>query len=156
MCDGHDNGDLLDRLAESVERLVAGPPPEVTPFQLGERLIRLRHLLDLLELRFAREAAAFAATEEAVMQGSTSSIDWVRHQCRMSGSAAARSIATGESADLPCSPGRHARCSVPAEGPASTSTRCSIAPSSTRLAASPSTARTLATRAMRRLCLPRT
>ena len=99
-----DKAPSLDRLAESVERFVAGPPPEVTPFQLGERLIRIRHILDILELRFAREAAAFATTEEAIAQGSTSAIDWVRHQCRMSGSAAARSIATGETADeLPAS-----------------------------------------------------
>ena len=104
MCDGPEEGEPLERLAELVERLVSGPPPEVTPFQLGERLIRLRHILDRLELRFAREAAAFAATEEAIAQGSNSSIDWVRHQCRMSGTAAARSIATGETADeLPAS-----------------------------------------------------
>ena len=46
----------------------------------------------------------FAGTEEAVAQGSNSPIDWVRHQCRMSSTAAARSIATGEAAEhLPAS-----------------------------------------------------
>jgi Domain of unknown function (DUF222)/HNH endonuclease len=77
---------------------------ELSPFELGERLIRLRHGIDLLELRFAREAATFATTDEYEAQGSTSAIDWVRHQCAMSVSAAARSIATGEQADrLPAS-----------------------------------------------------
>jgi hypothetical protein len=98
MCDGEDKVTSLERLLESIEQFVAAPAGEVTPFDLGERLIRLRHGIDLLELRFAREAAAFASTDEAVTQGSTSTIDWIRHQCRMSGNAAARSVATGEEA----------------------------------------------------------
>ena len=105
MCDGGEGENRsLEHLVESVKWFLAGPPLEVTPFQLGERLILFRHTIDLLELGFAREAAAFAATDEAVAQGSNSSIDWVRHQCRMSGTAAARSVATGEAADeLPAS-----------------------------------------------------
>ncbi|MEA2637561.1 MAG: hypothetical protein QOE18_618, partial [Chloroflexota bacterium] len=77
---------------------------EITAYELGEHLIRLRHGLDLLELRFARDAAVFATTTEYEAQGSTSPVDWVRHQCGMSGNAAARSIATGEQAEtLPAS-----------------------------------------------------
>jgi len=87
-----------------IEAFVAVAAEELPPFELGERLIRLRHGIDLLELRFARDAAVFAATDEHVAQGSTSPVDWVRHQCRMSGHAAARSIATGAAADqLPAS-----------------------------------------------------
>ena len=85
MCDGGGDVEALERLLGAIESFVALPAGEVTPFELGERLIRLRHGIDLLELRFAREAAALAATDEADAQGSTSSIDWVRHQCRMSG-----------------------------------------------------------------------
>jgi hypothetical protein len=104
MCDGDGNVERLERLLASIEAFVAVPAGEVTPFQLGERLIRLRHGIDLLELRFAREAAGFASTDEAIAQGSTSPIDWIRHQCRMSGQAAARSVATGEEvANLPAS-----------------------------------------------------
>ena len=104
MCDGEDNVTSLERLLVSIEQFVAAPAGEVTPFELGERLIRLRHGMDLLELRFAHEAATFASTDEAVAQGSTSTIDWIRHQCRMSGNAAARSVATGEeAAQLPAS-----------------------------------------------------
>ena len=105
MCDGERKvPEPLDGLLEGIEGFVRARGGELTPFELGERLIRLRHGIDLLEVRFAREAAAFAATEEAAAQGSTSAIDWVRHQCAMSGNAAARSIATGEAAErLPAS-----------------------------------------------------
>jgi hypothetical protein len=104
MCDGGGNVEPLERLLASIEAFVAVPAGEVTLFQLGERLIRLRHGIDLLELRFAREAPGYASTDEAIAQGSTSPIDWIRHQCRMSGQAAARSVATGEEvANLPAS-----------------------------------------------------
>lgn len=104
MCDGDGDVESLARLIGSIEIFVAGHAGELTPFELGERLIRLRHGIDLLELRFAREAAGFASTEEAIAQGSTSPIDWIRHQCHMSAQAAGRSVATGEEVDrLPAS-----------------------------------------------------
>jgi hypothetical protein len=95
MCDGEGKIEPLDRLLHAIEQFGA-ERVELSPFELGERLIRLRHGIDLLELGFARDAAAFAATDEYEAQGSTSPIDWVRHQCAMSVNAAARSIATGE------------------------------------------------------------
>jgi len=104
MCDGARNTTGLEHLLVGISGFVDRPAEACTPYELGERLIRLRHGIDLLELRFAREAAAFASTEEAIAQGSNSPIDWVRHQCGMSANAAARSIATGEMADrLPAS-----------------------------------------------------
>jgi len=105
MCDGESkDGGSLDGLMGAIDAFVGGPPVEITASDLGARLIRLRHGLDLLELRFARDAALFATTNEYEAQGSTSPVDWVRHQCAMSGNAAARAIATGESAEaLPAS-----------------------------------------------------
>ncbi|HVC40418.1 MAG TPA: DUF222 domain-containing protein [Candidatus Saccharimonadales bacterium] len=104
MCLGHGHTTGLEHLLAGISGFVDCPAEACTPFDLGERLIRLRHGIDLLELRFAREAAAFATTEEAIAQGSTSPIDWVRHQCGMSANAAGRSIATGEMAgQLPAS-----------------------------------------------------
>jgi hypothetical protein len=100
MCDGADN-DLLDPLGNllgAVERFVAAPEDERSPFEVGERLIQLRHGIDLLELAFARQAARFASSNESEAQGSTSPIDWVRHHCAMSVNAAARAVATGEEA----------------------------------------------------------
>ena len=98
MCDGEDKLGQLERLLQAVEAFVASPGGEISGFDLGERLIRFRHGIDLLELRFAHEAATFASSDEYEVQGSNSPIDWVRHQCRMSSTAAARSIATGEAA----------------------------------------------------------
>jgi hypothetical protein len=98
MCDGDSKTTAIDRLFVAIDAVVAGQAEAVSPFELGERLIRLRHGIDLLELGFARDAAAFAATDESIAQGPTSPIDWVRHQCAMSANAAGRSIATGEAA----------------------------------------------------------
>jgi hypothetical protein len=104
MCDGEGRTAALESLLQAIEQFVASPAEECTPYELGEQLIRLRHGIDLLELGFARAAAVFAATEEYIAQGSTSPIDWVRHQCAMSGHAAARAVATGEQAGhLPAS-----------------------------------------------------
>jgi hypothetical protein len=70
----------------------------------GDHLIGLRHGMDLLELAFSRAAASFATTSEYEASGSTSPINWIRHECKMSGGAAARSITTGEQAErLPAS-----------------------------------------------------
>src|ERR1700686_3639039 len=103
MCDGVGNMKSLRSLMGDIQQFVAAPA-EDSPSELGERLIELRHGIDLLELRFAREAATFATTDEYEAQGSTSPINWVRHQCAMSINAAARAVATGEAAErLPAS-----------------------------------------------------
>jgi Domain of unknown function (DUF222)/HNH endonuclease len=103
VCDGEGKVEPLDRLLDAIEEFGTALV-ELSPFELGERLIRLRHGIDLLELGFARDAAAFAATDEYEAQGSTSPINWVRHQCAMSINAAARAVATGEAAErLPAS-----------------------------------------------------
>ena len=103
MCDGVGNTKSLRRLMGDIAEFVA-TPVEATPAEFGERLVELRHGIDRLELQFAREAAVFAATDEYAVQGSTSPIDWVRHQCFMSIGAAARAVTTGEQVDrLPAS-----------------------------------------------------
>jgi hypothetical protein len=61
-----------------------------------ERLIHKRHVMDLQELSFAQEAAEFAATDAWDEDGSTSAIDWLRFNCKMTAGAAANSIAVGE------------------------------------------------------------
>jgi len=98
MCDGQDKSEPLGRLLEAIQSFVDTPIDEVAPAELGERLIRLRHGIDLLELAFAAEAAAFAATDEYEVQESLSAIDWIRHHCHMSVQAASRSVVAGEQA----------------------------------------------------------
>src|SRR6202165_2839288 len=62
---------------------------------LRERLIRKRHVIDLMELSFALEAAEFAATRDYEEDGSASPIDWIRINCHMTGNAAADRVAVG-------------------------------------------------------------
>jgi hypothetical protein len=62
---------------------------------LGFKLIGLRHAIDSLELEFARTAAEFAETDEYDEQGSTSPIDWIRHNCHMTSNAAGARVAVG-------------------------------------------------------------
>src|ERR1700694_3120546 len=61
-----------------------------------ERLIHRRHVIDLQEMAFAREAAEFAATDAWDEDGSGSAIDWIRFNCHMTSGAAANSVAVGE------------------------------------------------------------
>src|SRR5258708_26680692 len=63
--------------------------------QLAADLIHLRHAIDLLELEFSRDCATFAASDEYEVQGSTTPIDWIRHNCKLSGHAAAERVCTG-------------------------------------------------------------
>jgi hypothetical protein len=86
----------LDTLVGAIERFVQVPTLELTATELGDFLVRLRHGIDLLELGFATGAATFATTDEYEVQGSVTPIDWIRHHCRMSAHAAARSVAAGE------------------------------------------------------------
>jgi len=74
------------------ERLESVAAPE----ELATELIGLRHTIDLLELTFSKAAARFAATEEYDRQGSVTPIDWIRHQCKMSGPTAADRVRVGE------------------------------------------------------------
>ena len=61
-----------------------------------ERLIRKRHIIDLMELAFSREAAEYAATKDYEEQGSVSAIDWIRVNCHMTGPAAADRVSVGQ------------------------------------------------------------
>ena len=63
--------------------------------QLGYKLIALRYAIDSLELDFAQTAAEFARTDEYDEQGSTSPIDWIRHNCHMTSITAGASVAVG-------------------------------------------------------------
>src|SRR5439155_8706510 len=64
--------------------------------QLGYKLIALRYAIDSLELDFAQTAAEFARTDEYDEQGSTSPIDWIRHNCHMNSGPAGAAVAVGK------------------------------------------------------------
>jgi Domain of unknown function (DUF222)/HNH endonuclease len=95
MCSAEARRNPLEMLIQAVQHFVEVPTLELTPTELGDHLVRLRHGIDLLELAFASDAATFAATDEYNAQGSVTPIDWIRHHCHMSGNAAARAVAAG-------------------------------------------------------------
>jgi uncharacterized protein DUF222/HNH endonuclease len=64
--------------------------------ELAAELIRLRHSIDQLELKFSAKAAAFAATNAYDAWGFVTPIDWIRINCHMTGPAAADRVAVGE------------------------------------------------------------
>ena len=90
--------DDLDLLLAAAERLRNRPPSDRTPEEIRKQLIQLRHICDLLELEFSLDAARFADTDECEHEGSLSPADWIRHNCRMSGHAAASAVCVGEQA----------------------------------------------------------
>jgi Domain of unknown function (DUF222)/HNH endonuclease len=96
MCRSGAGDNPLEMLIGAIERFVRVPTLELTPTELGDHLVRLRHGIDVLELGFATHAGTFAATDEYDAQGSVTPIDWIRHHCHMSGHAAARAVAAGD------------------------------------------------------------
>jgi hypothetical protein len=56
-------GTPLDALLRAIQDFLEVPSLELTPADLGDHLVRLRHGIDLLELGFATDAATFAATD---------------------------------------------------------------------------------------------
>ena len=97
-------GEEMVEFFNAIDRLRAGVTSERSPKQLGRDLIQLRQAIDLLEVEFSELAARFAASEEWEAEGSVSPIDWIRHQCKMSGAHAADRLCVGELASrLPLS-----------------------------------------------------
>jgi hypothetical protein len=85
-----------NREGEGEER--AEVRPSKTPAALREELIRLRTVIDRLEVQFSSVAAAFAATDETEWQGHVSPIQWIRTQCGMTAAAAWKAVCVGDQA----------------------------------------------------------
>src|ERR1700693_5854967 len=103
--DGDDDGERqgLEQTGSGMDGSVAQPlgpasAPRRPPPALREELIRLRRVIDQLELQFSSVAAAFAATEETEWQGHVSPIQWMRNQCGMTAAAAWKAICVGDQA----------------------------------------------------------
>jgi hypothetical protein len=71
-------------------------PPILSCGEWAERLRRQRHVIDMMELTFSRDAAHFAATNAYEYDGSVSAIDWLRFNCHMTSNAAADRVAVGK------------------------------------------------------------
>jgi hypothetical protein len=96
--DGGPGGGELAALRVWAERLRSRPRRGRAPAAIAGELRELRQTCNLLELEFSVIAAEFAATEEYDAQGAVSPISWIRHECQMTGHAAAGAICVGEQA----------------------------------------------------------
>jgi hypothetical protein len=65
----------------------------------AERLIAKANFIAMIQLSFAREAAAFAATDQYEEDGAATSIDWIRIHCHLTGPQAADYVNVGEHLD---------------------------------------------------------
>jgi hypothetical protein len=74
-------------------------PVEVSGEERRARMLRKRKAIDLMELSFAEDAAAFASTDDYDELGFVSPIDWIRFNCHMTSGAAAASVAVGKTMD---------------------------------------------------------
>jgi hypothetical protein len=88
---------------ESAVTLFRARPRGVRPAErLRDRMLRLRHLIDVLELEFAKDAASLAGCDELEWQGHISPIQWVKHECRTTATAAIDACDVGvQAARLP-------------------------------------------------------
>jgi len=68
----------------------------VSGADLAERLTQLAFAADMINLEFAKVAAAFAETEEYDERGFDSPISWIKANCHLSGGAAADRVCAGE------------------------------------------------------------
>jgi len=88
----------IAELGRAVHTYLANTRSARHPVEVGEDLRQLRHLQDLLELDFSRRAAEYAATDQAEREGSATVQDWIRHECRMSATAADAAVCAGQQA----------------------------------------------------------
>lgn len=94
----------LSLLADAVDAFCSRDRSGMTAEQVGFDMVHLRHQTDRLEVEFSKLASEFAATDEHMASGSTSPIDWIRHNCNMGSGAAADRVAVGDhAADMPFS-----------------------------------------------------
>ncbi len=83
-------------LFAAIEQYRQRPKANRTPDELTAELKEERHAIDLIELEFSETSGAFVRTGEDGLDGSVSHIDWIRHACKMSSSAAADRVNVGE------------------------------------------------------------
>src|SRR5438445_1084773 len=78
------------------EIMTVGCGGGVSGADLGQRLTQLAFAVDMLNLEFAKVAAAFVETDEYDEQGFDSPISWIKANCHLSGGAAADRVCVGE------------------------------------------------------------
>ena len=100
MCNGASSQTVSEQLGELTAGAQALLQRELgaTGEETAEQLIRTRHLIDLLELRFAHLSAVLHESRYWHREGSLSASEWIRHNCKTSGVTAQRAVMVGEQA----------------------------------------------------------
>ena len=94
----------MSELHAAVEGYRSRPAVELSGAEIGAELVGLRHVVDLLEVEFARLSGRFADTDEWDGDGFLSPIHWIRVNCHLGGGAASDRITVGQQlAELPLS-----------------------------------------------------
>ena len=97
-------GDAASELLAAVERYRSRPAVALSGAQIGVELVQLRHVVDLVEVEFAKLSGRFAETDEWDGGGFLSPVHWIRVNCHLGSGAAADRITVGEQlANLPLS-----------------------------------------------------
>jgi uncharacterized protein DUF222/HNH endonuclease len=86
----------LRQLIEAWNAYCEQDDEEQSPEQIASELIQLRHLFDRAELRFAEKATMLASSGLCEEWGSTSAVHWIRHNCKMSTTAASDRLTVGQ------------------------------------------------------------
>ena len=86
----------LTALASASAAYCALPDFSTEGEQLGLELQALRHVIDELELAFAKQAGFFADTNQDGLAGSLGPAEWIRNNCRMSAAATSSSVCAGQ------------------------------------------------------------
>lgn len=95
MTEGAFERPVLSRFTQAVDQFCAAPDAEDWS-TLADELVELRRLVNLLELRFARSAAAFDAVHDS---DSIPAVHWLRDSCHMTTHAAWSALQIGELGD---------------------------------------------------------
>jgi hypothetical protein len=94
-----DGGAGLAGVEEAVVRWRAELQPVRSAEEARDPLKRLSHLVDVLQLERAGVAGWLAGQDEEEWEGHASPIQWIKHECKVSGHAAADAVSVGLQAE---------------------------------------------------------
>lgn len=97
-----DRNDVLQRLFDAVERYHGMDKLGLLPEQHAQLIVQLSRLRDRISVELAEHTVELDKTQACVDWGSNSTVDWVRHEAKMTSTAAADCLNIGEQlANLP-------------------------------------------------------
>ncbi len=86
----------LASLEHAVFEYLDVPPRSAEPLDVAASLVRMRALINRLELGFARDAARFASGYDEGLFANPSPYSWMRENCHMTSGAAVSAVCVGD------------------------------------------------------------